>query len=144
MPTISEVSELLRKLTEKNALFVWESQQEEAFQSIKHMISETPVLKYYDVASETPIQCNVSESGLGATFLQNIQSVAFASRSLSALGCRYAQIEKERLAVGPNYSGDQPQTAGTTIPEIVKLCTETAATYISSCKLPPWITNVHC
>ncbi|XP_068739045.1 uncharacterized protein [Montipora capricornis] len=45
MPTISDVSEPLRKLTEKNALFVWESQQEEAFQTIKSMISSTPVLK---------------------------------------------------------------------------------------------------
>ena len=55
MPTISEVSEPLRKLTEKSAMFVWESQQEEAFQTIKGMISSTPVLKYYDVASETTI-----------------------------------------------------------------------------------------
>ena len=85
MPTISELSEPLRKLTEKNALFVWESQQEEAFQSIKHMISSTPVLKYYDVASETTIQCDASEAGLGATLLQNKQPVAFASRSLERL-----------------------------------------------------------
>ena len=99
MPTISEVSEPLRKLTEKNALFMWESQQEEVFQSIKHMISSTPVLKYYDVASETTIQCDTSESGLGATLLQNSQPVAFASRSLSAVECCNAQIEKECLAI---------------------------------------------
>ena len=99
MPTISEVSEPLRKLTEKNALFVWESQQEEAFQTIKNMISSTPVLKYYDVANETTIQCDASESGLGATLLQNGQPVAFASRSLSVVECRYAQIEKECLAI---------------------------------------------
>ena len=99
MPTISEVSEHQRKLTEKNALFVWESQQDEAFQSIKHMISSTPVLKYYDVASETTIQCDASESDLGATLLQNSQPVAFASRSLSAVERRHAQIEKECLAI---------------------------------------------
>ena len=99
MPTISEVSEPLRKLTEKNAMFVWESQQEEAFQAIKNMISSTPVLKYYDVGSETTIQCDASESGLGATLLQNGQPVAFASRSLSVVERRYAQIEKECLAI---------------------------------------------
>ena len=98
MPTISEVSEPLRKLTEKNALFVLESEQEEAFQTIKSMISSTPVLKYYDVASETTIQCNASESGLGATLLQNGQPVAFALRSLSAVERRYAQMEQECLA----------------------------------------------
>ena len=158
IPTFSEVSEPLRKLTEKSALFVWESQQEEAFQSIKHMISSTPVLKYYDAASETTIQCDASEAGLGATLLQNKQPVAFASRSLSAVERRYAQIEKECLAIvsavptwkRSNYSGDRPQATGTNIPEIATLCTETAATYApsiteiqSSCKVPPWITNVY-
>ena len=98
VPKISEVSEPLRKLTEKNAMFVWESQQEEPFQTIKNMISSTPVFKYYDVASETTIQCNASESGLGATLPQNGQPVAFASRSLSAVERRYAQKEKECLA----------------------------------------------
>ncbi|PFX31704.1 Retrovirus-related Pol polyprotein [Stylophora pistillata] len=83
----------------ENTVFVWESQQEEAFQTIKNMISSTPMLKYYDVASETTIQCDASESGLGATLLQNGQPVAFASRSLSAVERRYAQIEKECLAI---------------------------------------------
>ena len=77
---------------------MWECQQEEAFQTIKNMISSTPVLKY-DVASETTIQCDASESGLGATLLQNGQLVAFASRSLSAVERQYAQIEKECLAI---------------------------------------------
>ena len=99
MPTLSEVSEPLRKLTEKNNLFMWESQQEGAFQTIKNMTSSTPVLKYYDVVSETTIQCDASESGLGATLLQDGQPVAFASRSLSAVERRYAQIEKECLAI---------------------------------------------
>ena len=80
-------------------MFVWECQQEEAFQTIKNMISSTPVLKYYDVASETTIQCDASESGLGATLLQNVQPVAFASRSLSTVERRYEQIEKECMAI---------------------------------------------
>ena len=99
MPKLSEVSEPLRKLTEKNVMFMWESQQEKAFQAIKNMITTAPVLKYYDVASETTIQCDASESGLGATLLQNGQPVAFASRSLSTAECNYAQIEKECLAI---------------------------------------------
>ena len=49
MPKLSEVSEPPRKLTEKNVMSMWESQQEEAFQTIKHMITTAPVLKYYDV-----------------------------------------------------------------------------------------------
>ena len=80
--------------------FVWKSQQEEPFQTItKNMISSTPMLKYYDVANETTIQCDASESGLGATLPQNGQPVAFAFRLLSAVERRYEQIEKECLAI---------------------------------------------
>ena len=49
-----------------------------------------------------------------------------------------------------NYSGDRPQAIGANIPEIATLCTKTAATYApsitevqSSCKVPPWSTDVH-
>ena len=63
------------------------------------MITTAPVLKYYDAASETTIQCDASESGLGATLLQNGQPVAFASRSLSTAERNYVQIEKECLAI---------------------------------------------
>ena len=66
---------------------MWKRRQEESFQSIKNMICSAPALKYYDA----------SESGLGANSLQNGQPVsAFASRSLSAAGNRYAQIEKKK------------------------------------------------
>ena len=100
MPQLSKVSEPLRKLTEKNVMFTWDSSQEEAFQAIKNMISFAPLLKYYDVASETTIQCDASESGLGATLLQEGQPVAFASRSLSIVERQYAQIDKEYMGIG--------------------------------------------
>ena len=51
------------------------------------------------MASEATIQCDASESGLGATLLQEGQPVAFASRSLSTDERQYAQIEKECLAI---------------------------------------------
>jgi len=99
MPQLSKVCEPLRKLTEKKVIFTWNNPQEEASQVIKSMISSAPLLKYYDVASETIIQCGASESGLGTTLLQEGQPVAFASWSLSTVELRYAQIEKECLAI---------------------------------------------
>ena len=53
----------------------------------------------YVVASETTFQSEASESGLGATLLQDGQPVAFASLSLSSVEHQYAQIEKECLVV---------------------------------------------
>ncbi|CAB4012918.1 Retrovirus-related Pol poly from transposon [Paramuricea clavata] len=57
-------------------------------------------LKYYDVSEEVAIQCDASEKGLGASLLQNGQPVAFASRTLTQIERRYAQIECLAIVFG--------------------------------------------
>ncbi len=59
----------------------------------------TPVLRYYNLKEEVTIQCDTSQSGLGAALMQNGQPVACASRALTPAETRYAQIEKELLAI---------------------------------------------
>jgi len=99
LPQLAQVAAPLRQLTEQSAIFIWQTQQEEAFQSLKKMITMAPVLKFYNVTEEATIQCDASEKGLGATLLQKGQPVAFASRLLSKSEQNYAQIEKECLAI---------------------------------------------
>ena len=48
---------------------------------------------------EVTLQCDASQSGLGAVLTQNGQPVAYASRALTPAETRYAQIEKEMLAI---------------------------------------------
>ena len=48
---------------------------------------------------EVTLQCDALQSGLGAAMMQNGQPVAYASRALTSAETRYAQIEKELLAV---------------------------------------------
>lgn len=99
LPRLSEIAHPIRELTTKNRSFVWSKQHEEAFKEIKTLVSRHPVLKYYDMTAKVTIQCDASEKGLGATLLQNGQPVAFASWTLSQVEQRYAQIEKECLAI---------------------------------------------
>lgn len=63
------------------------------------LVTAIPVLRYFDVNEEVTIQCDASETGLGATLMQGSQSVAFASRSLTETATMYTQIEKECLAI---------------------------------------------
>ena len=97
--SLSAVAEPLRKLSEKNALFMWQSSQEEAFQEIKQLLVSAPVLKYYDVKDEVTVESDASDKGLGGTILQNGQPVGFTSRALTQTEPNYVQIEKEALAI---------------------------------------------
>jgi len=69
LPQLAEVAAPQRLLTEQSAIFTWQTQQEEAFQSLKAIIIKAPVLKFHDVKAEATIQCDASEKGLDATLL---------------------------------------------------------------------------
>ena len=79
--------------------WIWDSAQQTAFEKLQEAMTRTPVLRYYSLDEEVTLQCDASQSGLGATLMQNGQPVAYASRALTPAETRYAQIEKELLAI---------------------------------------------
>ena len=99
LPLLSDVSEPLRELTKKDVAFVWDAIHDQAFTKLKELVTQPPVLKFYEPDKELVIQCDASETGLGAALLQEGRPLAYASRALSATECNYAQIEKELLAI---------------------------------------------
>ena len=68
---------------------MWDKHHQDAFDRIKQLVTDYPVLCYHDV----------NLPGLGATLPQDGQPVAFASRTLTSTERGYAQIEKECLAI---------------------------------------------
>ena len=99
VPRLSDITEPLRKLTQKEVPWQWNACEEQAFNTVKSVIASAAVLQYYDVLKPVTIQCDASQCGLGGSLLQDGQPVAFASRSLTETEKRYAQIEKELLAI---------------------------------------------
>ena len=99
LPKLSDICEPLRRLTDKNAKWLWTKVHNDAVETIKHLISREPLLRYYRLEDEVTIQCDASQTGLGTVLLQNGQPVAYSSRSLIKTEQRYAQIEKECLAI---------------------------------------------
>ena len=99
LPRLADVAQPLRDLISKDAKFTWSKQHETAFKEVKKLMVNHPILKYYDCTAEVTLQCDAREKGLGAVLLQNGQPVAFASKTLSPTERRYAQIEKECLAI---------------------------------------------
>ena len=93
------MSEPLRQLTRKDHPFVWNEATDTAFSEIKKLITTPPVLKYYEPNELLVLQYDASDHGLGAAPIQGGKPVAFASRALSQAEQKYAQIEKELLAI---------------------------------------------
>ena len=83
VPNLSEVSAPLRVLLEKDIAWSFDTPQQQAFQELKLMITNTPVLKYFDPKLPIKVSSDASKSGLGATLEQKHSDcwypVAFAS-----------------------------------------------------------------
>ena len=99
LPNLSDMCEPLKQLTVKGTVFDWTVSHSAAFDKIKAAVTAYPVLRYFSNDKEVTLQVDSSETGLGAALLQEGQPVAYASRALTDPETRYAQIEKELLAV---------------------------------------------
>ena len=98
-----KISKPLRELLSSKNAWSWEVTQENSFSKLKAEISSPRVLALYDPSAKTKISADASAYGLGGVLLQKQQDqwrpIAFSSRSLSETELRYAQIEKEALAL---------------------------------------------
>lgn len=99
LPNLSTVAEPLRKLTHLSSEFNWSTETSTAFNKLKQMVTETPVLRYFDSEKPVVIQTDASSFGLGCAMLQDRGPVGFGARALNSTQQNYAQIEKEMLAI---------------------------------------------
>ena len=99
VPHLSNIIQPLRRLIDKDTEWSWLHTHQQAVDEMKKALTMTPALSYYDVMKPVVIQCDASDSGLGAVMLQNGLPVAYSSRALTSAETNYAQIEKELLAI---------------------------------------------
>ena len=107
-PRLAEFTHPLRELLGKTNIWRWESPQDVAFSQIKGELSKLTILLPYNMSAETKVTAHSSSYGVRAVLLQKYKHswrpVTYASRSLSETERRYAQIDKEALAISERFS----------------------------------------
>lgn len=99
IPHQSDLTVHLRKLTHKDTEYIWQPEHEEEFNKLKSVLSNAPVLKFYDVNDKVTLSVDASSYAIGAVLLQNNQPIAYASAALTKAQQNYPQIEKEATAI---------------------------------------------
>ncbi|XP_064475624.1 uncharacterized protein LOC135389515 [Ornithodoros turicata] len=104
LPGLAEKTKVLRELLSSDAAWYWGPQHKQSFQQIKKELTTSPVLAYYSRLRPHTLSVDAWSNGLGTVLLQEETDgrrhpVAYASRLLTPTEQRYAQVEKEALAV---------------------------------------------
>lgn len=89
----------LTRLLKKDNEWVWGECHTRAVDELKRALSSAPVLALYDACAPVTVSVDASSVALGAVLLQRGRPVEYASRTLTDTQSRYAQIEKELLAI---------------------------------------------
>ena len=102
--SFAKIAHPLHGLTKKGALFDWNVECQEAFDTLKKKLNESPVLSYPRFDRGFTLETDASGLGLGAVVSQTqedgkLHPIAFASRALSPCEKNYGITELETLAV---------------------------------------------
>ena len=123
LPNMPTVTQPLRTLLRKDAVWMWGPEHETALGAIKKILTDDPVLKYFDLEKKTELQVDASQHGLGAVLMQEGNSIAYTSRSLTPAEVKYPQINKELLRIvfgcerfnhclwTPHHCSDRPRAS---------------------------------
>lgn len=104
IPKFADMTDVLWKVSQKET-FVWEHCQEKAFAAVKDaIINCTTSQGFFNIDDETFLYTDASPQALGAVLVQRDKAgrnriISFASKTLTLTERRYAQTQREALAV---------------------------------------------
>lgn len=101
---LAEKTQSIRELLRNDNQFLWTEKHQSDFHALKLELASRPVLAKFSTSRQTRISADSSQYGLGAVLEQLHENdiwrpVYYCSKSLSDSEKKYAQIEKEALAV---------------------------------------------
>lgn len=107
---------ITERLKTKYLKFEWTAEANAAFESLKSLLIEPPILTPPNYDKPFEVHCDASNVGIGAVLIQRIQNkehnIAFYSAKLEKAEINYSTTEKECLAVIRALENFAPYLAG--------------------------------
>ncbi len=104
LPNLPTTLAPLHHLLQKKSSWIWGAEQQQSFEKAKTLLTSSSLLVHYNPQRELLLSCDASSYGVGAVLSHRMedgssQPVAFASRTLAPAEKRYAQVDREGLAI---------------------------------------------
>jgi hypothetical protein len=78
----SKIAKPMTELLKKEVKFRWDDKCDEAFHTLRKLLTTAPVLAQPDNTQPFNVYCDASGTGLGCVLMQNNRVIAYASRAL--------------------------------------------------------------
>jgi hypothetical protein len=95
----SKISKPITELLQKGTKYVWSKDCDEAFQTLKKLLTTLPVLAQADIAKPFDVYCNASGTRLGYILMQEGQVISYSSQQLRCHKEHYPTHDLELAAV---------------------------------------------
>jgi hypothetical protein len=95
----SKISKLITELLKKGTKYIWSKEYDEAFQTLKKLLTTSPVLAQPDITKPFNVYCDASGTGLGCVLMQEGWVISYSSRQLRRHEEHYPIHDLELAAV---------------------------------------------
>lgn len=104
MPNLSCILSPLYRLLQKQSNWSWSEEHKSAFSRVKELLQSSSLLVHYNPGKPLRVAADASPYGVGAVLSHVMEDriekpIMFASRTLTPAERKYAQVEKEALAI---------------------------------------------
>ena len=79
IPNFSKISKPITELLKKGVKYVWSKECDEAFQTLKKLLTTSPVLAQPDITKPFDVYCDASGTGLGCVLMQEGRVISYSS-----------------------------------------------------------------
>jgi hypothetical protein len=99
IPNFSKIAKPMTELLKKEVKFHLDDKCDEAFHTLRKLLTTAPVLAQPDNTQPFDVYCDASGTGLGCVLMQNNRVIAYASRALRNHEQNYPTLDLELAAV---------------------------------------------